>query len=361
MLARQPWTDKLSHPAQMGGIETAVLDNGAGRGVRVAWVNTCSGLRYKIVLDRAMDIADAFYNAHGLAWLSHSGVTSPQPFTDRGFNWLRTFNGGWLTTCGLSHVGGPERDEFGERGLHGRISNQPAEIESIVQPDPVAGTLDFSLTGRMRETTVFGPSLELRRTLSGTLGQPTLRIRDEVTNRGNAPAPHMLLYHVNFGWPLADEGTKIIWQGEWQARTGGINDRIFREGTDFRTCPAPMDEHRGPGEAVAFINARPDDSGECSAGLYNPRLGLAVALRFRKTQLPWLTNWQHWGRHEYVTGLEPGTHPPTGQANARAEQTLIFLEPGEGRVYDLTLEVLTNEAQISPFVKPGTVHSSLNP
>ena len=54
------WTDKISNTAQLGGIETSVLDNGRGRGTRIAWINTGAGLRFKIVLDRAMDIADAF-------------------------------------------------------------------------------------------------------------------------------------------------------------------------------------------------------------------------------------------------------------------------------------------------------------
>lgn len=355
-MALQPWTDKISNSAQLGGIETSVLDDGAGRGVRIAWINTGTGLRYKVVVDRAMDIADAFYNQHSLAWLSHSGITAPQPFSDRGLDWLRTFNGGLLTTCGLTHVGGPERDKYGERGIHGRISNSPAQIESIIQPDPVAGKLEFSITGRVRETTVFGPSLELKRTISGTLGQPTIRIRDEVVNQANTPAPHMLLYHFNFGWPLVDEGTKLIWQGEWQAREGGINDNIFREGYDFRTCPAPMKEHSGTGEAVAFIDATPNDTGWCSAGLHNAQLGLAVALRFQKAQLPWLTNWQHWGKGEYVTGIEPGTHPPIGQAKAREQGTLLLLEPGESRTYDVEVEVLHNPAQISQFVK----HKSIN-
>ena len=356
VLAPQPWTDKISHPAQLGGIETSVLDNGAGRGTRIAWINTGTGLRYKVVLDRAMDIADAFYNQHSLAWLSHSSITSPQPFSDRELGWLRTFNGGLLTTCGLTHVGGPEQDEYGERGIHGRISNTPAEIESIIQPDPTTGQLAMSITGRMRETTVFGPSLELKRTISGTLGQPTIRIHDEVINRANTPAPHMLLYHFNFGWPLVDEGTKLIWQGDWQAREGGINGAIFREGNDFQTCPAPLDEHVGTGEAVAFIDALPDDSGQCSAGLYNASLGIAVALRFQKEQLPWLTNWQHWGRGEYVTGIEPGTHPPIGQAKAREQQTLLFLAPGETRMYDVEVEVLHNKTQINQFVKHKAVN-----
>ncbi len=298
-----------------------------------------------------MDIFDAFFNQHSLTWLSHTGITTPEPFSDRGADWLRTFGGGLLTTCGLSHVGGPEQDAHGERGLHGQISNSPAEIESIIQPDLLTGKLDMSITGRMKETKIFGPSLELKRTLSGVLGQPIIRIHDEVTNRGNTIVPHMLLYHFNFGWPLVDKGTRFVWRGNWQAREGGINDQIFRDGYDFKTCPAPLDSHSGSGEAVAFIDVAHDGMGECTVGLYNAKLGLAVSMRFQKEQLPWLTNWQHWGKGEYVTGLEPGTHPPIGQARAREQNTLLFLEPGQTRTYDLELEVLTDETVIDRILK----------
>ena len=119
---------RISNLAQLGGIETSVLDNGASRGTRIAWINTGTGLRYKVVIDRAMDIADAFYNEHSIAWLSHGGITAPQPSSNKGLDWLRTFFGGLLTTCGLSHVGGPESDEHGDRGIHGNISNISAEI-----------------------------------------------------------------------------------------------------------------------------------------------------------------------------------------------------------------------------------------
>lgn len=328
-----------------------MLDNGTGRGTRVAWVNTGTGLRYKVVLDRGMDIFDAFFNQHSLTWLSHTGITTPEPFSDRGADWLRTFGGGLLTTCGLSHVGGPEQDAYGERGLHGQISNSPAELESIIQPDLLAGKLDMSITGRIKETKIFGPSLEMKRTISGVLGQPIIRIHDEVTNRGNTSVPHMLLYHFNFGWPFVDEGTRFVWRGNWQAREGGINNQIFRDGYDFKTCPAPLDSHSGTGEAVAFIDVAHDGMGQCTVGLYNARLGLALSMRFQKAQLPWLTNWQHWGKGEYVTGLEPGTHPPIGQAKAREQNTLLFLEPGQTRMYDLELEILTDETVIDRILK----------
>ncbi len=85
-------------------------------------------------------------------------------------------------------------------------------------------------------------------------------------------------------------------------------------------------------------------------GLHNEKLGLALSIEFNKNQLPWLTNWQHWGKGEYVTGLEPGTHPPIGQAKAREQGTLIELEPGESRTYNLSLEVMQNAEAIRTFL-----------
>jgi hypothetical protein len=304
----QPWKDKISGHAQIGGIETSVLDNGRGRGTRIAWINTGTGLRYKVIIDRSLDIADAFYNQYSLAWLSHVGVTTPNPAATRGLEWLRTFGGGLLSTCGLTHVGAPETDQYGERGLHGRIGNIPAELESIVQPDPVAGNLGMSITGRIRESVVFGPHLELKRTISGTLGDPVIRIRDEVTNLGNT----------------------------------------------FLKCLAPSQNHLGGGEACVFINVHPDNKGICTCGLHNPDLGLAVAIRFEKNQLPWLTNWQHWGKGEYVTGLEPGTNPPIGQAEARKQDQLIHIEAGESMAYDLELIVSGKSQNINDLLKKQT-------
>jgi len=348
---QHPWKDKISNAAQLGGIETSVLDNGAGRGTRIAWVNTGTGLRYKIVLDRGMDIADAFYNQHSIAWLSNGGVSAPQPFSNQGADWLKTFGGGLLTTCGLTHVGSPENDLNGTRGLHDQISNLSAEIISVIQPDPVIGKMDMHITGLIRQTQVLGPSLELRRTISATLGQATIRIHDEITNRGNTPAPHMLLYHCNFGWPLVDEGTDILFKGNWQAGPGESSHQIFREGNNFRKCAAPLPAHSGTGEAVAFINAVADIKGLCSCALYNSRLEIAMILRFKKVQLPWLTNWQHWGKGEYVTALEPGTHPPIGQANARETNQLIYLQPAEMRVYDLEIEIMDSNEKINQLLE----------
>ncbi|EMS34239.1 hypothetical protein C943_04057 [Mariniradius saccharolyticus AK6] len=346
MAPNPTWQDKISHHSQLGGIETSVLDNGAGKGVRIAWFNT-GKLRFKVVLDRGMDIMDAFFQEHSLAWISHLGTAAPQPFSNQGIDWLRTFGGGLLTTCGLSHAGVPDTDEFGQRGLHGNISNIPATISSIKQPDFRTGDLEMSISGTMIETSVFGPTLEWKRTISCKLGENSIRIRDEVQNLGNTPAPHMLLYHINCGWPLIDAGTDIVWNGSFETFDKHTGNPIFTPNNDFKKCPAPLDSHAGFGESVAFIRPYEEENGMVRCGFVNQNLGIGLEIKFSKHQLPWLINWQHWGKGEYVTALEPATHPPIGQAKARKDGSLIFLEPGEKRGYDLEFKVLNTPKSIS--------------
>ncbi len=354
MAAKDPkssWHNKVTNYEQVGGIETSVLDNGPGKGTRIAWVNTGAGLRYKVVIDRGLDIVDAFYNQYSLAWLSHGGLTAPRPDASRGLEWLYSFAGGLLTTCGLTHVGGPETDEFGERGLHGRISNLPGRVESVIQPALAAGKLTTSITAVVKQSRVFGPSLELKRTISSTIGEPAVRIHDVVTNLGNTPAPHMILYHCNYGWPLVDEGTEILCKGKWASRGMDMDNAVFNARRNFKKCSAPIDSHRAGGEGCAFINVAADRKGICTVGLYNRKLGLALVMKYQKKQLPWLSNWQHWGPGEYVTALEPGTNPPIGQAAARQQKKLIHIVPGKSRTYDLEMAILTDKTQIKRFLK----------
>lgn len=339
------YEDKISNPCQVGGIELSELRGGPGDGVRIAWFNTGSGLRFKVVIDRGMDIADAFMNQFGLAWISHLGIAAPGLYAQHGDSWLYGLGGGLLVTCGLDQVGPASDGPSGSLPLHGRIGMLPAVLESVVQPDPLRGEYGMSICGRTLQTTALGHHLEIRRTISATLGAAKISVRDSVTNLGNRSAPHMLLYHCNFGYPLVDDGTRIIWKGRWVSRGGPGDDFIFNEANvaGFRRCLPPIPEHDGDGEAVAFIDVDADRRGNCECGLFNDNIGLGVKLKFKKGQLPWLTNWQHFGKNEYVVGLEPGTHPPIGCERARQEGTMLCIEPGETRSYQLDMEILLDD------------------
>src|SRR5262249_59077594 len=119
------------NPAQLGGVETSVLDNGPGRGARIAWVNTGAGLRYKVVIDRGLDIADAEFLGQSLTWHSLTGITAPSHAYHRGLEWLRAFYGGLVVSCGPLNTGAPFVENDPEDRIHGTPSHTPAIVEFI--------------------------------------------------------------------------------------------------------------------------------------------------------------------------------------------------------------------------------------
>src|SRR5579862_1613601 len=139
MAGKSEFSDRFINPAQLGGIESYVLADGAGRGGRALCVNTGGGLRYRVLVDRGLDIEQAFLNQHSLTFLTHKGVIAPSRAMDRGAEWLKGFPGGLLTSCGPFNVGRPTTDDGEELGLHGSHSNMPATVESIIQPVPQRG------------------------------------------------------------------------------------------------------------------------------------------------------------------------------------------------------------------------------
>ncbi|MEY4382543.1 MAG: hypothetical protein RI995_85 [Bacteroidota bacterium] len=339
LFPKMNYQNKVGNHKQLGGIETSILDNGAGAGVRIAWIDTGSGLRYKVVIDRGMDIAEAIYNDCNLAWIAHVGIVKPQLLTDKGLSWLRTFGGGLLTTCGLDHVGGPETDEYGERGIHGQFSNLPAEIISIQQPNVLTGDLSFSITGLIRQHKIFGPCLTLKRTISGTIGNPSLKIDDEIVNEGNQAVPFMILYHFNFGYPLLDQGSQIIYEGEHYVKS---DPKFLENPKDLTTVPNPSDLHAGTGESVVVVDMSNNKNSKANASLWNPKRMLGINLSWDKKELPYLINWQHFAKKEYVMGIEPSNNPLNGQKKAREEGTLTFLQPNEIKKIQLELKIIKN-------------------
>src|SRR5688572_22779288 len=207
---------KIEHPLQLGGIRTGSLDApgaGGSPGVRVALVDTGSGLRFTVALDRGGDVIDASFNDCALAYLSPNGLTPPNAAFHRDNEWLRNWPGGLVTTCGPEYIGGSRTEDGTVTTLHGRFSNTPATGVSVTNPDPRQGRMEMALAFSIRVTRVFGPNFEIRRRLSCTLGRPEVVIEDEVENIGDSTAAHHWLYHCNFGYPLLDEGARFVYRG----------------------------------------------------------------------------------------------------------------------------------------------------
>ena len=64
--------------------------------------------------------------------------------------------------------------------------------------------------GETLQASVFGEHLVLRRRIEARVGESRLTIADEVENVGWDRTPHMVLYHVNVGFPVASEGSEVL-------------------------------------------------------------------------------------------------------------------------------------------------------
>ena len=336
-------TSKFINPAQLGGIEAYTIGDGEGRGVRVLCVNTGGGLRYRVLVDRGLDIDQAFFNQHSLSFLTHRGVTRPTRALDDGIDWLKAFPGGLLTSCGPFNIGPPGEDAGQRFGLHGTHSTTAATIESVVQPDPRAGRLEMSITGIVRYGSLFGPSLELRRTISSAFGRNTIDFVDEFLNPANTDAPHAWLLHINLGYPLVDAGAELCYDSpkvEPKEAPPGVA-RFNQKGIDPKRVPEPMDAHRGFNESVAYLFPKPTDrTGRTTVGLVNRKLGIGVAIRYNTKEFPRCVNWQHWGPGEYVTALEPANGTVEGRAKDRERGLLDTIPAGGRKTYRYQIEAV---------------------
>ncbi len=307
---------------QLAEARLCELIDGPGRGVRLAEFKTGSGFAFSVLLDRGLDIHEASYKGVSLAWQSAGGITSPYSYEPEGAGWLRNFHGGWLNTCGLTNVGSPGRDEWGEYGQHGRVSNLPAQLLSC------GGRwhgeeYELCLEAVLRETSVFGFNLQLTRRLTTRLGESALQIVDTIANLGDRAAPFMLLYHCNFGFPLLAEGSRLI----MKSKSSRPRDEAAHPGlATHLVMEAPQ---AGYSEQVFFHEMISAEDGFVTILLVNDDLQLAGYVSYRQKDLPELIQWKQMGSGTYVLGIEPANCLVMGREAERRRGALRMLAPGE--------------------------------
>jgi hypothetical protein len=324
---------------QFASVRLAELSDGPGRGVRIAEL-IAGELRCTVLIDRGLDLADASFAGVPLAWRSGQGITHPAMYDAAGTGWLRSFPGGLLTTCGFTSAGAPSVDVDGVAELHGRASNLPAHLHEA------AGRWDgdeylLSVAGQTREVAVFGFDLLLTRRISIRLGETRIVVQDTIENMGDRPAPLMLLYHCNFGYPLVAPGAAILSGAPPMPR-----DPDAEAGAaTFPSIHAPVPGYR---EQVFFHTPLAGPDGYATAAIVNRGLldgrGLAGYVRFRPDQMPNLIVWKQLGHGTYVVGLEPANCLVMGRAAERERGTLQSIAPGEVRYFTVELGAATGAA-----------------
>lgn len=326
--AGHPWSvrTRTLHGGLQEGVDVIQIDNGK--------------LSFAVLPTRGMGIWKGRYGDITLGW--ESPVKSPvhpafvRPLENGGLGWLRGFNE-WIVRCGLSSMGAPGTDNNGNGlesfvPLHGNIANIPAHTVSIEITDS-----EIILRGEVDEAMLFGPALRLQTEIRTAFGSGALTIIDTVTNLGDSPAEHELLYHINYGGPLLEKDARFLAP---MKQVSPRNPRAAEGIASFDRFEAPRP---GFAEQVYFFElAGSRGSQETLAMLQNARGDKASLLRFSLKDFPCFTLWKNTGGQKdgYVTGLEPATNYPNSRQFEREKGRILTLAGGESRTTKLVVEAL---------------------
>jgi hypothetical protein len=335
--------ERTGRLSQAGGISHFTHAGGKANGVSTLRVRTARGLEYWIVSDRGMDIFEASFLGRSLCWHSPVGMVHPAYFSSRGFEWLKSFPGGLLSTCGLTTVGVPSEDNGESLGLHGSISNTPAESVNWSERWQGDDCL-LSVSGKVRETSVHGVNMLLERTISTSLQGKSFTLHDVVENQGVRDSPLMVLYHFNFGFPLLSERSRIYAPSQ---SVEPADDLAGRSKDTWNRFEAPV---TGALERVYFHRMRPDPAGRVTVILVGES-DLGIALSYDSKTLPEFVQWKMTGANHFVLGLEPANCRTLGRKAERDRGTLQMLSPGERREFRLELSVLDGADEIANAVR----------
>ena len=199
------------------------------------------------------------------------------------------------------------------------------------------------VVGEVDEARFLFHQLRLRSTIATRAGTREIRIRDEITNLSQRPGTMQLLYHVNFGLPLLDAGSRFC------APATAVVPRDARAAEGVATWDHYAAEEAGYAEQVYFLRLRGDDAGQTQTLLRNAGGTRGVSLHFDVRQLPCFTLWKYTAAAAdgYVTGMEPATNFPNPRSFEQSQGRVIQLPPQGTYAIDLRMVVHGDSAQVA--------------
>ena len=356
--ARYTRRDLAAHAgalSQFAGVRLMTLGDGVERGIRMLEFRTGTGLRFTVLVDRALDIADCEHKGRAIGWHSPSGFRHPglhEYEGEGGLAWLRSFSG-LLVTCGLDHILFMDEEpaqhynyrprQSVSHSIHGRVSTIPARLTGYGERWE-SETCVLWCEGVVEQAAVFGENLHLIRRIEAEVGSDEIRLTDRVVNRGFYPTPHMFCYHINVGHPVLADGARYlapIRDVVWAAHSG---EDYRKQGVGYRLMAGPQERFH---EQVWQHEMAADGEDRVPVALVNDALGLGFEVETRKGQFPCAFEWQNLQAGSYALGIEPATNHVLGHAYARERSELIRLGHAEERRYDSIFRVLDGAAAIA--------------
>lgn len=322
---------------QVAGYKRYIFSEGKAKGVEAVDINNGNGLKFTVLLDRNMDIAFADFRGVNFSYITKNGIVAPQYYDKDENEWLRSFIGGLLTTCGISNAGAASVDMGEKLGLHGRISNTPVDnvcCKSYWEEDEFF----IEVSGQSHETKFFGEYLTLHRSIKVKAGENRILLHDRIENEGYRSTPIMMIYHYNLGFPLVDEGGEIYINSDKWIPTSLESEKRMQDQFKVTSCEANAIEN-------VYFHEFLENKKTGLAMLLNKKLmnnGIGVYIKFDLKELPYLNLWKMMGEGEYVIGLEPSNCMTLGRDKERKRGALRYIEAGEVKDFKMEIGIIEN-------------------
>ncbi len=286
----------------------------ATAGGRVIEVRLAGGLSFEVLPDRGLDIGAVWWAGFPISWRSpqDAGHASSAGAEDP---WLTRWGGGLLTTCGPDNIG-PARDGYGLHGSHHATS--AAEVRWLRE---VRGAhIVVVVSGTISNVEMFGRRIAIHREIEARTDIPSLEIRDRIYNKGYEAVPVPLLYHLNFGAPFIEPGSRVQIASEQV-----IKREECTAVPDPAQFPHPTDEMV---EAV-FEHRYPESNGRQRQAIIHSRArGGRAVLSWSRVSLPRLYQWVWPTRGGWALGVEPANAPLFGAERDLPGAGAPLLPPG---------------------------------
>ncbi len=287
--------------------DVAQVRDDAGR--RVLRIRLYDGWDLDVLCDRGLDIGAAWWRSRPIAWRS---PISGDP--GAGADWAHRFLGGLVVTCGPGNIGAP-RDGH---GLHGSHSLTPA-VDVRWERRRRGDDIEVRITGAIEDALLFGRRIRVEREIVVATSDPTIAIRDTITNIGVTDEPLALLYHVNIGAPTLLPGSTV---------TAPTDRWVVREETESVGEPSVIPRVLDRSEETVFEHLEPEsDGGWAEAMVVSPE-GSGVAISWTTATLPRLYQWVLPERGAWALGVEPANAPLWGPEREHPDAGAPTLAPG---------------------------------
>ncbi len=342
-LPKQELLKRVGTLSQVAGVRDVEFASGRGKGTRALEVYNLAGLRCTVLPDKCMDLADLSFRGVNLGFCSKNGLTANTSFNALDNEFLYNWSGGLLSTCGLANTGPACVDGGLYRTEHGRIGSMPTENLSV-RETWTDDDCRIELGGRMRESLIYGSNLALSRKISLGLYDRSIVIEDIVENLEPVPEEFMLLYHLNFGYPLVDSGSEVV---RSDAKTLPRTEMTDTELEAWNEIGPPQDNCP---EQVYYHVANPAVPKACAA-IFNRALGFGVSVAWTSDTLPILVQWKSMRSHDYTVALEPSNTYIKGRAEERNNGTLPRLAAYGSTRFRIEIGILEGDVEMDAFKK----------